>query len=526
MQAELLAVSGPFRGQRFRLDPARQYSLGRSTNAEIPIEDQNVSRVHCRFEFRDGEWFVFDLDSSNGTYVNGERVRSRRLLIGDQVRLGACLLEFGEPSEVTDRGKVPTLRLTADQPRPDSRTVRVRFDDRDSSLVKASPEGQPASVDQAAAARVQGQLEALYGLSNVIHAIRDLETIFTLATETILEISRAARSAILMVDETGGPPLPKAVRVRRGTRSSEEFAVSRTIVEETLRQGVSLLSTDAMSDERFRAGTSIMMQGIKSVMCVPMRAAGKTTGVIYVDNTSILDSFNEGDLRLLAAIGKQVGVAIERARLLSDLQDLFVGLIHTLVATIEAKDPYTKGHSERVTRYALVLARELGLDADTCLAVELVGLLHDVGKIGIPEAILNKAGPLNPEEVGVIRTHPAKGADIIRNIHNIDRLVSMDTIVAGVRHHHEEFDGSGYPDTLRGEAIPMVSRILTIADTYDAVTSDRPYRKGGDKEKAAREIRENSGSQFDPQCVQAFEITLASGKFEEAAKIPTVFHLR
>jgi putative nucleotidyltransferase with HDIG domain len=400
--------------------------------------------------------------------------------------------------------------------------VGVRIDDHDSGLLPRAP---AVSAGERAVARLQDQLEAVYQLSSLIHAERDLDTIFTLATETILHVTGASRAAVLMADGDGVPQ-PRSVRVRRGANIRGEFAVSRTIVEETLRQGISLLSTDAGADERFRAGESISLQGIKSVMCVPVRSGGRNTGAIYVDHTAVLDTFGEADLRLLASIGKQVGVAIERARLISDLQGLFVGVIHTLVATIEAKDPYTKGHSQRVTAYALVLARELGLDREQRQAVELAGLLHDVGKIGIPEAILNKPDKLCAEEAAVIRTHPAKGADIIRNIANIERLVSMDCIVSAVRHHHETFDGRGYPDGLAGVEIPLEARLLAVADTYDAITSDRPYRKGGSPERAASEIIGNRGTQFDPECADAFEAALAAGRLADAARELDSFRLR
>lgn len=526
MNAVLSVVAGALRGRRYPLDPERTFSIGRSPSADLQVDDPNVSRVHCRLQFTQRHWEILDLKSSNGTFVNGHRVERQPLALGDRIRLGGLELEFVAAREEWDTPETTApgaqLRMVAELPRPESRTLRVRIEDHDSGLLARSG---PAEPDKRAVSRLQEQLEAVYQLSSLIHAERDLDTIFTLATETILQVSGASRAAVLMADGDGTPQ-PRSVRVRRGANMRGEFAVSRTIVEETLRQGVSLLSTDAGNDERFRSGESISLQGIKSVMCVPVRAGGRNTGVIYVDHTAVLDSFGEADLRLLAAIGKQVGVAIERARLVADLQGLFVGVIHTLVATIEAKDLYTKGHSQRVTAYALVLCREMGLDREQRQAVELAGLLHDVGKIGIPEAILNKPDKLTAEEAAVIRTHPAKGADIIRNIANIERLVSMDRIVSAVRHHHETFDGRGYPDGLAGADIPLEARLLAVTDTYDAITSDRPYRKGGRPERAISEIVGNRGTQFDPECVDAFEAALAAGRFTEAGGGLDPFRLR
>lgn len=522
MRAELVVQSGALQGRRFQLVPDRPFSVGRSANVDLLIDDPKVSRSHCRLEYGSGAWKVVDPGSSNGTFLNGKRVGAAPLCSGDVLEIGGCQVRYQTiviPVDKSPSGA--TVHWVAEDSRPGGQTIRRRFEDKEDVLLPMLQVPQSAGDTRR---NLQLQLETIYGLSNIIHAESNLDAIFELAIDAIFKVGRATRSAILMADEATSELQTKAIRVAKDTGEST-FCVSRTIVDETLRQGLSLLATDAQTDSRFQVVHSIRQQGIESVMCVPVRAGGTSTGVIYVDNTSLI-SFNEDDLRLLAAIGQQLGVAVERARLLEDLQQLFVGVIHTLVATIEAKDPYTKGHSERVTRYALVIAQELGCTPAECVVVELAGLLHDVGKIGVSESVLNKQSRLDDAEREHVQVHPVVGADIIRNIHNIDRLLSMDAIVAGVRHHHEKYDGTGYPDGLARDAIPLAARILSIADTYDAITSDRPYRKGGPKARAIQEISGCAGSQFDPAGVKAFEAVMASGKFEAAGSSVSQFKLR
>jgi diguanylate cyclase (GGDEF)-like protein len=172
--------------------------------------------------------------------------------------------------------------------------------------------------------------------------------------------------------------------------------------------------------------------------------------------------------------------------------------VQALAAAVDAKDQYTKGHSERVARQAKALAQAFGCSADFAELVYLAGTLHDVGKIGIPDAILGKKGRLTEEEFEVMKTHPSQGEVIIGKVPQLTRLIP------GVRHHHERWDGGGYPDGLAGENIPLMARLLAVADTFDAMTSDRPYRNGLSLEEALQEIEAHAGSQFDPRLAPLF----------------------
>jgi HD-GYP domain-containing protein (c-di-GMP phosphodiesterase class II) len=202
---------------------------------------------------------------------------------------------------------------------------------------------------------------------------------------------------------------------------------------------------------------------------------------------------------LLAAIGNQAGIAVHRARLLADMEKLFFDVMRAIAAIIDAKDGYTHRHSERVAAFAVKLAAHLGLSDETRDVIELSALLHDVGKIGVPDAILNKPGKLTEAEFAEMRRHPGHGAAILSNIQS----AKVTALLPGVKHHHERWDGAGYPDGLEGEAIPLLGRILAVADYLDALTSERAYRQRQSFDQVIEMIQQQAGLAFDPKVVAA-----------------------
>jgi putative nucleotidyltransferase with HDIG domain len=206
----------------------------------------------------------------------------------------------------------------------------------------------------------------------------------------------------------------------------------------------------------------------------------------------------------LEAANEQLRVALsENEKLLERTKRAYLSTITSLARTIEAKDPYTGGHTERVAEYTLMLARELGFGDDELQAVEVGAVIHDIGKIGIPDRILLKPGRLDSDEFEEMRRHPVISSYIL------DELDLPKVVRDMARNHHERFDGKGYPDGLKGDQIPLAARILTVADAFDAMTSDRPYRRALSQEVAAAEIRRNTGTQFCPDVVAALEECLA-----------------
>ncbi len=233
------------------------------------------------------------------------------------------------------------------------------------------------------------------------------------------------------------------------------------------------------------------------LLAVPLQRGEEVLGCLFAMDKESGD-FDSVDSKLLNSIANESAIYLENAVLFEDVHGLMMGLLHSLTSAVDAKDAYTCGHSERVAMTSKMLAQEAGLDEHQVERIYMAGLLHDVGKIGVPEAILRKPGRLTPEEFEQMKRHPAIGAHILQDVKQIK------DIIPGVMHHHERFDGRGYPSGLAGRDIPLMGRIICLADCFDAMTSTRTYRRAMPLEAALADIRRCSGTQFDPELTEAF----------------------
>jgi HD-GYP domain-containing protein (c-di-GMP phosphodiesterase class II) len=213
---------------------------------------------------------------------------------------------------------------------------------------------------------------------------------------------------------------------------------------------------------------------------------------------SELCEFGSAELRLLDSVSTILGIHRNNTALFARQGDLFAASVRALTSAIDAKDPYTHGHSERVARVAVCIGEQMGLSKDQLDTVYLGGLLHDIGKIGIDDQVLNKPGPLTPEEFEHIKKHPRLGYDILRGVRQLQKILPI------VLHHHESWDGTGYPHGLPGDATPLLARITAVADAFDAMSSDRPYRQGMPDDQLDEILRQGAGHQWDPTVVDAF----------------------
>jgi putative nucleotidyltransferase with HDIG domain len=268
------------------------------------------------------------------------------------------------------------------------------------------------------------------------------------------------------------------------------------------------------------------MDLLKATVCLPVYYKKELMGIFVLGKKLSGEKFSRQEIGFFRTLANDVAMALSNAQLIQDLQDkiqevhtlyerehkLFIQTSISLAAAIDARDPYTRGHTERVTRYGLAMADELdGIPEALAYAnfretLNVAALLHDVGKIGVPDSILNKKSQLTREEYERVKEHSVTGAAILYPISELGDIAKE------VRSHHERYDGTGYPDGLKGERTPFIARIIAVADTFDAITSDRPYRQKSMAEVALKIIGENSGTQFDPIVVSAFLLAYRKGK--------------
>ena len=263
-------------------------------------------------------------------------------------------------------------------------------------------------------------------------------------------------------------------------------------------KGEAIIIHDVQSDQRFFKTADKRSTFItRDMVCVPVKTKDKVIGVLEAINRKN-GIFDEEDKEALTALANQVAIAIENANLYQELREVFYGTAQALAETIEKRDPYTGGHTKRVMNYSIAIGKAMGLSKKEIEDLRLAAILHDVGKIGVRDNILLKEDRLDPEELEKMNMHPQYGSDILSHVKKLR------DIIPGVRGHHERIDGKGYPDNLRDGDIPTIARIIAVADTFDAMTTDRPYRKAMSSEAAVEELRKNSGIQFDKDVVEAF----------------------
>ncbi len=243
--------------------------------------------------------------------------------------------------------------------------------------------------------------------------------------------------------------------------------------------------------------TEIEIDFIRNAAALPFRIKSEFVGLILLTDKKGIP-FNEGDIKLINIICNGLAISIKNKRLYNDLDSSYYMAVRALANAIDASDTYTHGHSLRVTEYSLLIGRGLELKEEKLKSLQFSAMLHDVGKISIKSEVLSKPGKLNEEEFEMIKKHPENGATIIAPVEIFKEKIP------GVKYHHEKFDGTGYPEGLKGEEIPLIARIITVADAYDAMTSTRPYRSALTDEIAKEEINKNSGNQFDPEIAKLF----------------------
>lgn len=338
------------------------------------------------------------------------------------------------------------------------------------------------------------ELSAVYRFSETLGVELHIDTLCEKIADEVRSTLEVACASIMLIDRETGE-LVTAASTGNGTDASRHYRLKQGqgIPWQVVNTRKPLIVCDVAS----YPGHITSPHTAASLMAAPLIAKGKTLGVICASDKLAGAEFFSNELKLLASIANQAAIALENASLYHNMEGLFVSIVRSFAAALDAKSAWTAGHSERVTKYSVAIARELGADTTFLEEVRTCGLLHDIGKIGIPEQILDKPESITREEHTTISQHALKGAKILEHIH------TFENILPGIKYHHERWDGSGFPEGLKGQNIPLIARILAVADAYDAMTSNRPYRSKRGKRDALDEIRRCSGTQFDPEVVNA-----------------------
>jgi len=347
-------------------------------------------------------------------------------------------------------------------------------------------------------------------IGTAIVSYEGIDNLLSLIMENTASALEAQMGSLLLVDGEKQELFVKATWTTNGQGTDKSF---RLKLEEgmpgwVMKEKRPLRSMGEPSSVGLTAGDT---QHERPILSVPLQLREQPIGVLSVLRKNIAQPFTEHDESLMASIASQIAVAIENYRLNLDVERTYVETIMALALAVEAKDPYSAGHSKRVGYYAMKIGERMGLDEDALRMLNAAGVLHDIGKIGIKDEILLKPSSLTEDEKRIMQQHSVIGEAILKPVHSLKKVSEL------VRCHHERFGGGGYPNDLKGEEIPLEARILTVADAYDSIVTDRPYRQRLPLDAAKTELREGAGSQFDPDIVDVFLKILAEKELRQDA---------
>ncbi len=342
----------------------------------------------------------------------------------------------------------------------------------------------------------------------ILNSTLDEKKIRRRAMEAATRLMNAETGSLLLIDQEKNELFFEVALGKKGRVVSEmRLKMGEGIAGWVAKTGKAVISNEVEKDPRHLKRVDERSRfKTRNMICTPVRIKGKVIGVLQAINKNRGEAFTRWDLDEFNTLSNQVAIAIDNANLYKELKNTFISTAQALSDTIEARDPYTGGHTRRVLDYSRTIGEELSLDEKDMEDLWIAAVLHDIGKIGVEDRILRKEGKLTEEEDKAMKMHAVIGPKIVENVKQLK------VIAPYIRHHHETYDGKGYPDLLKGKEIPIISRIISVADTFDAMTTDRPYRKGLPKEVAIRELNDHAGIQFDAKVVEAFIRAFEAGK--------------
>jgi HD-GYP domain-containing protein (c-di-GMP phosphodiesterase class II) len=501
----IIVERGSASGSRFLLEKF-PITIGRDLTNSVAIEDDEISRVHLRIKKRGRLFIIEDLDSKNGTFLNGDRIINSIIQNGDKILIGSTELQF-----VTSEGAVQL----ADEIMNFDMVIGPDLGIRGPITVGHFPKDAqvtPIRLTQFSIANYHEDdikiiKEIFEHHSNVLVA-ENLTDASNVLLKSIGKIfSHSSRAAIFVWIPSRRMLYP--IAIRHFKRKRQSFLISQHGLEDVLhrKQGALLIGDHRAESHELS----------RSRLILPITYNGDVNCLVHIEIDDPKFQIVNGEIEKIQALLSRCAPTIEALLLRREIDGLMFGMIETMIATIEAKDTYTHGHSERVSKYSMAIAEELKLNREVKRMLMISALCHDIGKIGIPDAILKKASILSAEEYEEMKLHPKIGSDIISNMPNARKFVS------GIKYHHEKWDGTGYPEGLQGEEIPFFGRIVAIADVFDAMVSGRAYSGFMDQNDAIQRLLDER-ELFDPEilkaCVRAHDSGSLTLKTNTAGNIP------
>jgi len=339
------------------------------------------------------------------------------------------------------------------------------------------------------------ELTTLYRLVDIITEAKTLERVLNSLLDLVSEIINCEGSILFLIDDkTGEIDVAMKRNISRKIESKINLQSKKKVIDWAIKKGRTIALPDIEEDIEDSEKVTFVL--------VPLIAHDKPVGLIDIITDSPEGEITNRDLSLLTILAKQAALAIENVKLYESIKKDQISIIRALASTVDAKDHYTLGHSQKVSEFSVLISEELGLSEREIEIIKYAGLLHDIGKIAIPDDIIKKPSKFSDQDFEIAKKHPVIGSKIIKEIESLAPMVPI------VLYHHERFDGKGYPDGLKGEDIPLGARIVHVADAYDTMVSARAYRDMLPPELAISELRKNAGTQFDPKIVDAFITSL------------------
>ncbi len=355
-------------------------------------------------------------------------------------------------------------------------------------------------------------LETLMGLTHQLNSSLDLDGLLGTLILSVMGQLRVNAACLFLTDDRESPTRLQ-VSTFKGLKEAHVRAIGLAYDSDFIR---SLRPTEGEDPRPVRLASIEHDRGFEHevgqlysaglTLVSPVLMKNRLTALLAVGEKVSGQEFQSADLEMLRSLSESAAIAIENARLFKDLQDAYVSTVRLLVSRIEEKDPYTHGHTERVAAYSVGIAKALEFPPEEVQRIQFGAFLHDIGKVHTEDTVLHKPGALTEEEWKIVKMHPVRGAEMVRGVRFLERCIDM------IRHHHERVDGKGYPDGLTGDEMTLAAKIVNVADAFDAMTTDRPYRAGLTVEQAIAQMTEKAGSQFAAEVVEVFVAALREGR--------------